>query len=168
MVQTFKFCAMTTESKKKKSGGFNWGTGIAIAIILFICTTLGVVGYLISLEFYVVSENYYEKAEQYQQHIERVQHTSAMDQPVEIILSENKQTLTIQFPSDTNSEETEGKVQLYRPSDSSLDHTVNLTLDDQYRQSINTANLSKGKWVVKVSWTIDQKGYYKQQNIFLQ
>ncbi|MCW9707289.1 FixH family protein [Fodinibius salsisoli] len=160
---------MNTESEQKKSGGFswNWGNGIALVIILFICTTMGVVGYLISLDFYVVSDNYYEKAEEYQQHIERIQHTSAMDQPVEIMLSDDKQNVTIQFPTDTNSQETDGKIQLYRPNDSSLDHTVKLTLNDQHRQSISTANLMKGKWVIKVSWTIDQKGYYKQKNIFL-
>lgn len=160
---------MNTKSKQKKSGGFNWnwGKGIAFAIILFICITLGVVGYLVSLDFYVVSDNYYEKAEKYQQHIERVQHTSAMEQPVEITLSEDRQNITIAFPADNNSKKAEGNIQLYRPSDSSLDHTLDLSLNDQYKQSIDTADLLKGKWVIKVSWTLDRKGYYKQKNIFL-
>jgi hypothetical protein len=49
---------------------FNWGSGITIAIVVFVLATLSTVSYLISLEFYLVSEDHYEEGVQYQETID--------------------------------------------------------------------------------------------------
>ncbi len=49
---------------------FNWGTGIFLAVTLFVIATLSVVSYLISLDFYLVSNDHYEQGVEYQETID--------------------------------------------------------------------------------------------------
>lgn len=150
------------EPSKKNS---NWGKGLVIAIVLFVCSTLGVVAYLVSLDYYMVTDHHYEKAVQYQQHIDRVKETKALKQPVEVSLI-NRQ-LRIQFPSSFNKSDLTGTVELYRPSNPALDQTVAITLSDEGVQQFNMNEKPRGKWLVKINWSANGKKYYKQKAIFL-
>lgn len=158
---------MSNNEQSNKTISFNWGSGIMVAIILFIITTLSVVAYLVSLDYHVVAENYYEKAEKYQQHIDRVEQASAMDQPVEITLAADKRSLTITFPSSVSVDDITGSIKLYRPSDSSLDRNLKLALNTNHTQHIETKRLIAGKWIVKLQWSSDNEKYYTQKDIFL-
>ncbi len=152
---------------KQKQSRFNWGTGLTAVIVLFVVTTLSIVAYLVSLDFEMVTEKHYEEATQYQQHIERVEHTAALGNPVEIELQQNINMIEVRFPAELLEAHSEGTVELYRPSDSSLDQIVELTLDERGRQKISTQDLAKGKWRIKVSWTADSTNYFQEKNIFL-
>ena len=158
---------MNKEQQNTQPSRFNWGTGLAVAITLFVFTTLGVVGYLISLDFHVVAENYYEQAENYQQHIDRVEQSSELEEPVKIGLSADKKTVAITFPESEYVKGITGTVELYRPSDSSLDRVLKLDLNENRTQHIDAAKLLKGKWTVKLNWSLGSKEYYTQQNVFL-
>lgn len=150
-----------------QSSGFNWGKGLTVAIVLFICSTLGVVGYIVSLDYHMVTENHYEKAVNYQQHIERLEQASAMKKPVEIELLRKDQRIEIRFPSSLKGNILSGTIELYRPNDSSKDRKIQLILDQSGIQQIEAQNLAKGKWLVKVNWSSENKNYYKQQSIFI-
>ena len=151
----------------KKNKRISWGTGIAVAVILFISSTLGMVGYIVSLDYQMVSPNYYERAENYQQHIDRVKHSKALHKPVKIKLSNDKQRIGIYFPSSFTHNDINGKVELYRPGNASLDQEIDLLPDRENAQKIATANLSRGKWLVKITWTSGGKNYYQEKRIFL-
>lgn len=152
---------------QQESSGFNWGKGLLIVIVLFICTTLGIVAFLMSLDYQIVTENYYEKAENYEQHIEEVEHARALSEPVGIALLQESEHLEIQFPAGIPQDELRGTIELYRPSDSSMDQKIALNVDKNGIQQIATADLARGKWLVKVSWTSGDKSYFKEKNIFL-
>lgn len=154
-------------SNKKQQSRFNWGTGLTIVIVLFVCGTLGIVAFLVSLDYEMVTEKHYEKATQYQQHIERVEHTAALGAPVEIELLPESQAVEVRFPPEIAKANPQGTIELYRPSDSSLDQQIALAINEQGQQQVSTANLVKGKWLVKVSWTADSTSYFKEANIFL-
>lgn len=156
-----------TQKTEDKSNRFNWGTGLTIAIVLFICTTLGVVAYIISLDYHMVNDNHYEKAVNYQEHIDRVEQTNAMEMPVEIELMPAEGNIEIRFPQSVDRYNLKGTVELYRPSNPSLDQSINLMLGDGGIQQIPAGDLVKGKWLVKVTWSTKDQKYYKQQNIFL-
>jgi|AntRauTorcE11898_2_1112593.scaffolds.fasta_scaffold06031_4 hypothetical protein len=158
---------MNKVNNEKQSSGFNWGTGITVAIILFISITLGVVGYLVSLDYQMVAPNYYKKAKNYQQHIDRVELTNTLSEPVKIEFADDEQKIAIRFPSSINHKDVSGTIELYRPGNSRLDQTIKLLLDDKNVQHIDTINLATGKWVVKVSWSSDDKNYYQEKSIFL-
>ncbi|MGK7370484.1 MAG: FixH family protein [Candidatus Halalkalibacterium sp. M3_1C_030] len=158
---------MNNSSNNSKGFKWNWGKGLTLVITLFIVTTLSVVGYIISLDYHMVTENHYEKAVNYQEHIDRVEEAGSMADPVEINLLAEKQVVRLHFPKSVSLNNLEGTIELYRPSDSSLDQKFELTLDPNGVQDISSNNLAEGKWLVKVSWSSEGKSFYKQQSIFI-
>lgn len=145
-----------------------WGKGLAIAIVLFISTTLGVVAFLVSLDFQMVTENHYQEAVQYQQQIDRIEHARAMEQPVTIKVLRRSRALEIQFPPAMAGQLTGGSVTLYRPSDADLDRRY--TLDPANSSGlfhIAGDSLAPGKWQVKINWQAGGQRYYRDQSIFL-
>ncbi len=156
-----------TENRPEGTSSFNWGKGLALVIVLFIGTTLGIVGYLVSLDYHMVTENHYEEAVKYQDHIDRLDQARAMDEPVGIELLRREGQIEIRFPASLTGNNLSGTVELYRPSDPSLDQRIRLLLDEKGVQHIPAGKLAKGKWLVKVSWTAGEKSYYKEENIFL-
>jgi len=160
---------MTTKNKQQgsKKSGFNWGKGLAIAIVLFISSTLGVVAFLMSLDYQIVTQDYYEKAEQYQEHIDRVEHAEALREPVEIQLINDSKEIRVRFPESLRASNPQGTIQLYRPSNSDMDRKLTLNLDNTGTQRISAAELAPGKWSVKINWSVDNKSYFKSENLFL-
>lgn len=159
---------MNEQSKNHSKGfGWDWGKGLTLAIILFIVTTLSVVGYIVSLDYHMVTENHYEKAVNYQEHIDRVEEAGNMTNPVKINLLVEDRILRLQFPNSVSYNDVDGTIELYRPSDSSLDQKFELTLNQNGIQDISSSDLAKGKWLVKVRWSSEGKNFYKQESIFL-
>lgn len=154
-------------SKEEQSSGFNWGKGLLIVIVLFICTTLGIVGFLMSLDYEMVTQNHYEKAVKYQDHIEKKEHAGALEKPVNIQLLRDEETIRIRFPLALNRENPTGTIKLYRPNNSDLDRQIELSLDEEGTQYISVRRLARGKWLVKVNWRADSTNYFKEENIFL-
>lgn len=143
----------------------NWGKGLFAVIALFICSTLGIVAFLTSLDFQIVTEHYYEKAENYEQHIEQVEHARALREPVEIALVDNE--IQLRFPASIQMQNPKGTIELYRPSDAGLDQQLQLSLDKDGTQHIATGDLTPGKWSVKIYWSTGDKRFFKEQNLFL-
>ncbi|MDR8393426.1 FixH family protein [Aliifodinibius sp. S!AR15-10] len=157
---------MSNSSNKNEETGFwDWGKGLAIVIALFVITTLSVVFYLVSLDYYMVSENHYEKAVEYQQQIDRIEHARDLEKSVEI--GHASQDIRIQFPDSLVALEPVGTVRLYRPSDSNLDRSFKLSLDEKGAQLIPTAELKQGKWLVQITWESDGREYFEEAAVFL-
>lgn len=154
-------------NKEGQNSGFNWGKGLFVTIILFICATLGIVAFLVSLDYEMVTENHYEKAVKYQDHIEQVEHASALDKPVNIQLLREDEKIQIRFPLALSQKNPRGSINLYRPNNSDLDRKLELMLGDRGIQNIPTKDLAKGKWLIKVRWAADSTSYFEEANIFL-
>ena len=143
---------------------FNWGKALFTAIVIFIIAVLGMVGYLLSLNFDMVSNDHYQEAVTYQRQIDRMQHARAMEEPVEIELVGGK--IEIRFPRKMASGNPEGSVVLYRPDNSSLDRRMKLSLSDGI-QHIDARRLRQGKWLIKLNWQTDGRQYFKEKTIFI-
>lgn len=154
-------------SNEDSQHNFSWGTGLTIVILLFIGSTLAVVGFLFSLDYEMVTENHYQKAERYQQHINRVEHARALNDPVQITWIQKEQKVTIHFPPALENSRLKGTIELYRPNNAAMDRQIELSLDEGGSQHIPANQLSKGKWLIKVNWTLGDKRYYKQKPIFI-
>lgn len=154
-------------SDEQQNSWFNWGKGLFVVIVLFVCATLGIVAFLVSLDYEMVTENHYEKAVEYQNHIDRLEHASKLKEPVTIELLREDNKIQIRFPSSLHLKNPAGIIKLYRPSNSDLDQQLKLALDDRGIQNISAGELAKGKWLIKVNWTADSTSYFKEENIFL-
>lgn len=146
---------------------FNWGTGIFLAVTIFIIATLSVVSYMISLDFYLVSNDHYEKGVEYQETIDSKQRTANLDTPVLVLFDEPTVSIKITFPEKLRSDSLTGTITFYRPNNSDLDRVYKLEIDNNGRQTIPVGNFEKGRWKLTLEWKSDSLIYIEEKNILI-
>lgn len=146
---------------------FNWGTGIFLAVTLFVIATLSVVSYLISLDFYLVSKDHYEQGVEYQETIDGQQRVRNLENPVLVLFDEPTISIKIIFPQELRSDSLSGSVTFYRPNDSELDRKYKLQIDEDGRQTIPVSDFEKGRWKLTLEWKQDSLVYIEEKNIFI-
>lgn len=146
---------------------FNWGTGIVLAVTLFIIATLSVVSYIISLDFYLVSNDHYEKGVQYQETIDEKKRAEDLNNPVLVLFDEGSTSIKLIFPDEILSDSLSGDVTFYRPNDPNLDKKYKLNLNTEGLQTIPVGDFEKGRWKLTVQWKTDSLTYLEEKNIFI-
>lgn len=147
---------------------FNWGTGIFLAVTVFIIATLSVVSYLISLDFYMVNENHYEEATEYQETIDSRQRAEDLEERVVILFDEKQLALRVIFPPEmTSADSLSGEIIFYRPNDSAMDRKVILDLDENRSQVVPMTKFAKGKWIMNLTWQADTLTYLEEKTILI-
>ncbi len=144
---------------------FNWGTGILIAIIVFMTITVVTVIFLMNQKVDLVTDNYYAKEIKYQQQIDRMNRTNEMTESVKI--NSDNEFIKIIFPKSSNLKNIKGTIQFYRPSDSGQDFTLPLVIDSSDQQLIPSKILKKGFWKIKLDWTESSLDYYKESSFVI-
>lgn len=140
----------------------NWGWGIGIFYSFFVIAMLSVV-YMTSFNKPdMVSDDYYRDEQVFQKQIDKSVNAEELNVKVKILIENSE--LKIIFPDDMNS--IKGNVILFRPSDSKLDKSFTLK-ENMLQQTFDISTISKGKWIVKVSWSHNNIDYYVEKNIFL-
>ncbi|MTI89740.1 MAG: hypothetical protein FH748_17445 [Balneolaceae bacterium] len=145
----------------------NWGTGIFLAVTIFVIATLSVVSYLISLDFYLVSNNHYEEGVEYQQTIDSKQRAENLKEPVLVLFDEPTVSIKIYFPETLRSDSLNGHITFYRPNDSAKDKRFQLKLDSEGQQVIPVQEFEKGRWKLTVEWKSDSLSYIEEKNILI-
>jgi len=142
----------------------NWGHKITLVFIAFV----GLMAYMVYQSFQVnidlVTEDYYQEELKYQQTIDKMKNTRQLGQ--RISFKQENQQLIVQFP-DLFEKELNGEINLFRPSDARFDVNTKITLDQNHRQSISTAELAKGYYKVKLDWKDGSKAYYHEESIYI-
>lgn len=146
---------------------FNWGTGIVLAVTLFVIATLSVVSYLISLDFYLVSNDHYQEGVEYQQTIDKKQRAENLENPVVVLFDEPTVSIKLIFPQELLSDSLSGNVTFYRPNNPEQDKRYKLELDQEGRQSIPVGEFEEGRWKLTVEWESDSLLYIEEKNIFI-
>jgi len=146
---------------------FNWGTGIFLAVTLFVIATLSVVSYMISLDFYLVSSDHYEQGVEYQETIDGQQRFKNLENPVLVLFDEPTVSIKITFPKELRTDSLSGTINFYRPNDSELDRKYELQVDEDGRQTIPVSDFEKGRWKLTLEWKQDSLIYIDEKNIFI-
>lgn len=144
----------------------NWGTGIVIAIGLFMTFILFFVFKVQSDSKYdneLVVEEYYKQELKFENQMEKQQNASDMSEKIEINTSEVG--IQITFPSDLDINLVKGKVSLYRPSNLKLDFEVPISLSGPHLL-IPKSSLVDGRWDISVDWTYDGKEFLNKKTIY--
>lgn len=139
--------------------------GIIIAIIIPIVLLIVFVIFSSQNTFTLVERDYYQKEINYQSQIDRKMRTNQLSQKVNIY--NDDEGVVLQFPSIFLLEDINGKIIFFRPSDSNLDFDTQLDLNQDGLQTISSAHLKKGAWIVKVFWNNQQYEYYYEKRIFV-
>lgn len=146
---------------------FNWGSGIILAVTLFIIATLSVVSYIISLDFYLVSNNHYEEGVKYQETIDNKMRAENLDNPVIVLFDEGTTSIKLIFPNDILTDSLSGNVIFYRPNNPDLDKKYKLSLNTEGLQTIPVGDFEKGRWRLSVEWKADSLTYLEEKSIFI-
>jgi hypothetical protein len=140
----------------------NWGTGIAIVIVLFLVFTIAQVLVIHNyVDYDLVEEEYYAAEIKYQTQIEKIKRAKNLDEPLNIKI--NNETIEFTFPSIFNSTSILGNIFFYKPSDDLLDKNVPIKLDDKNYMAFSTKDLASGLWKIKVDWEVEGVTYFNEE-----
>jgi nitrogen fixation protein FixH len=140
----------------------NWGTGIAAVYTVFALSTLGFVGFAMSRPVDLVSPDYYQRSLRQDQRMAAIDNASRLGAALSVAVDPSTRRLTVTLPGDAPS----GTITLYRPSDASSDRRTPLALTHG-GQSVDTAGMASGHWVVQLEWTADGRSFYHETPVFL-
>jgi nitrogen fixation protein FixH len=143
----------------------NWGTGIVIAIVLFMSFILFLVIKMSTDKNYehdLVVEKYYQKELAYQEEIDAEENLQLLSE--RITGKKVAEGWLLTFPPEMENTIIEGTVFLYRPSNKQLDFDfplvmsgVNLLIPDE--------RLLDGRWNIIIDWKYDGKSYLFKDSI---
>lgn len=145
----------------------NWGTGLAIAIAMFMSFILYFVIKVQSNSKYdneLVVEEYYKHDARFQEEMDRVQ--NAQDLKQKPVISYTNDGITIVFPELFTSNKITGTVSLYRPSNKKLDFDTPISISN-LTLLIPKSKLVGGQWDINMEWQYDGKKYLIKEPIYI-
>ena len=145
---------------------FNWGTGIVIALVLFMIFILSFVYKTIAIDKYehhLVSEDYYKDELYYQKEIDKLNNASKLAE--NITISNSEKGITISFPQDKDFNKINGTIYFMRRSNIKLDFEKEIKLSDHFI-IIPDSLLVSGKWIIKIDWQYNDEEYLLKESWF--
>ena len=143
----------------------NWGTGIVIAIGLFMAFILFLVFKMTTDKGYehdMVVEEYYKKELAFQEEIDAEKNALSLSESIKGKKVASGWLLT--FPKELKSSKIEGSVFLYRPSNKQLDFDFPIELSG-LNLLIPDERLLDGRWNITVTWEFNGKPYLYKESI---
>ena len=143
----------------------NWGTGIVIAIGLFMAFILVLVIKMTTDKNYshdMVVEEYYKKELAFQDEIDAQKNATLLSESIKGSKVANGWLLT--FPKEIESSKIKGTVFLYRPSNKQLDFDFPIELSGS-NLLIPDESLLGGRWNITVNWEYDGRSYLYKESI---
>jgi nitrogen fixation protein FixH len=151
----------------KKSFKINWGTGVVIAIALFMAFILYFVIKVQSNSKYdneLVVEEYYKHDAKFGDEMIRVQ--NAHDLTQKPLITKTNKGVTIVFPTLFAPNKIKGKVSLYRPSMKNLDFEIPISISNP-TLLIPKSKLVGGRWDINMEWQYDGIAYLTKETIYV-
>ncbi|WP_425637507.1 FixH family protein [Algoriphagus yeomjeoni] len=140
----------------------DWGKGIVLTIIGFVALILTMVVISVRMDgIELVTENYYEEEIKYQDRIDESKSADDLDREV-ISFDVQSKVIELDLPSGTK-----GFLQLFRPSDSSLDQKINVEVTHSGITQIPLKDLKSGYWKVQLNWSENGIDHYQEKKITL-
>ena len=134
-------------------------------IVLFLGACVAFIIYSQGQKWSMVEEDYYPKELRHEEKLVKMRNANSLSVPMRIAIE--NQNLVIHFPADFRGKKLLGTIDIYRPSDETLDLILPVATDTALIQLIPLKRLSKGRYVVKVDWSSEGRDYFKEQDIFI-
>src|SRR5699024_2113041 len=144
----------------------NWGTGIVIAMVLFIGFIMYFVVQMLTSHEYdpeMVAVNYYHKEYVFQQEVDAIQNANALSK--NIVVKKEEDSFVVFFPENFEVENITGTISMYRASDKNLDQEFPIQLNN-HQYKISTSQLAKGKWLLSVDWNYKDTRYLYKKALY--
>lgn len=145
---------------------FHWGKKIAVFYMAFVIMMMVFVVRACQENPELEREDYYEQEIRYGERMERMKNSQALPEALLIRYESENSQMLVRFPTELHAPS--GSIFFYRPSDKSLDFTVEVAPDTTGYQRVSTAGLKSGLWQIQVEWDAGMKGYYDELNVVLE
>ena len=142
----------------------NFGGKIVILYLSFVTLILTLVFNCYSMDVDLVSSDYYAQEINFQQKINAT--NNEKDLKSSITHSLNNTSITLNIDSALMSKDFNGTINFFRPSDSKKDVQLKMNFVNN-EQVIDTKQLVHGAYKMQLSWTSNQKNYFKEEVIFI-
>lgn len=143
----------------------NWGHKITLAFSAFVVFMFVMVYKSMKTDFQLVTKEYYKDELAYQQVIDGTNRANKLSGSVEVTQANNE--LIIQLPTEMRGKAISGNIWLYCSSDDKKDRRLELAVDENGKQVINSKNMLPANYLLKVTWKADELSYYNEQHIEL-
>jgi hypothetical protein len=136
---------------------FNWGTGIAVFIGIFLLANAFVIYKSTQQRYDLVDADYYPQGLEYQKQIDRFANANSLSAGIRI--EPEGSGVSIAYPPEFKGRTIKGKVLFFRPSDENADFSDSIAFDSTLIQHIGGSKFLKGKYIAKFFWLMDGKEY---------
>jgi hypothetical protein len=144
---------------------FNWGTGIAITLILF-ATLMGFMVYqAMQQDFDLVSDNYYQEELAYQSIIEHKANGMKLTHKARLMRTE--EAIYLMLPEDLDGKAKDIEVLMYHEQEDENDFRFALEATTQNNFKVPFTSFAEGKWIAKVHVKSEEVPYYFEPEIHL-
>lgn len=144
-----------------------WPVAIISTFTIFIALIIVFVVFATRQKMELVSPDYYEDEMRFQEQIERLSRTSLLAARKLIAYDADRREIVITLPAVHSRHLSAGRVQLYRPSDASLDLHIELATDAEGVQRIETRQLRGGLWKIRLQWKVNGQEFFFDQPIVI-
>ena len=142
---------------------WHWGTGIVIALLLFISLILGFVYKMYYVNFHLVEKDYYPKELNYKFHMEKEANTRDLEE--KITFEQKDDNFIIQFPALFKNKKISGEIHFYYIPNEKYDKKVEINTDSLNRIFIPVKELWKGRYRIKIDYKVGSIEYYQEEAI---
>jgi nitrogen fixation protein FixH len=142
----------------------NFGVKITVLYLSFVALILTLVFMCFGQKVELVSKDYYAQEIAFQDKINAVNNEKSLTGSINHSVNGNEIVLTID--STLLSNDFEGTVVFFRPSDSSKDVKLKMNFNN-YTQIINGSSLIHGAYKLQLTWVTNHTKYFKEEVIFI-
>jgi hypothetical protein len=143
----------------------NFGGRIVVLYLSFVALIVTLVIMSFSQKVDLVSDDYYAQEMKFQDKIDAINNEKSLAGSIHHSINGNE--ITLIADSSLLSDDFEGTIHFFRPSDSSKDIQLKMNFVNN-TQTIESKKLIHGAYKLLLSWTSNQKQYFKEDVIFVQ
>lgn len=142
----------------------NFGGKIVILYLSFVALILTLVFNCYSMDVDLVSTDYYAQELNFHQKINATNNEKDLKSSITHVI--NGKSIILSIDSTLLSNDFNGTVTFFRPSDSKKDVSFKMNFTNN-EQVIDAKDLIHGAYKLQLSWTSNQKKYFKEDVIFI-
>jgi hypothetical protein len=143
----------------------SWGTGIALAYIIFALAMIVAVLRSCDQDHSLVVDDYYAKDLDYQTQYNKIANYQQLERKMTIRYEAEARRVAVHFPEGMTG--LGGEILFYNPAYKALDFRVPVQADSSGTQYIDASKLHRGRWHVKIDWQSVGKAYFTEESLVL-
>jgi len=138
----------------------SWGIKIAILYLSFVALIVTLVVLSSRQNIDLEYTDYYNRELRYQDKIDAMANEKGLGESItHQLVTDN---LVLSLPSELMNTNVQGELHFYRPSDAKKDVKLPMQFNANGKQIIPRSDFSKGIYKLRMTWTMNNKSYYKE------